>query len=504
MKSQKQEKNNEQERAPIVVVAGHIDHGKSTLLDYIRKTNTTEEEAGGITQHISAYEVVHKDSVGKEHKITFLDTPGHAAFCGIRERGVAAADIAILVVSAEDGVKPQTLEALNCIKKSGISYIIAINKIDKTKDGGEKIKQNLAENEIYVEGYGGDIPCVAISALTGQNMGELLDMIILVAEMHEIKGDKAKSAEGIIVESFVDSKRGVEATAVIKNGTLKIGDFMVAGDAWCPIRNIENFAGEKIKEAICGQPVGIVGWSKTPVAGSFFKIVKSKKEAEKEVSGFSMKEQEQSPAEQKNENLKAINLIVKADTAGSVEAILSEIKKIKTEGIVLKVIDSGIGTINEGDVKLVGTTTLPIVIGFNVKADSRAKSFALRNKIPIETFDIIYRLTEFLSQEAEKHRPAKETEQTEGSAKILKIFDSNKGKYIIGGRVEKGILKTGDQIKLLRREKEIGRGKIKNLQQQKARVEEVKTGVEFGAMVETSAEPVPQDLIESYIVTRDK
>lgn len=504
MKPQKQEKNKGSERAPIVVIAGHIDHGKSTLLDYIRKTNTTKKEAGGITQHINAYEVVHKDSAGKEHKITFLDTPGHAAFCGIRERGVAAADIAVLVISAEDGVKTQTLEALNCIKNSGIPYIIAINKIDKTKDGAEKTKQNLAENEIYVEGYGGDIPCVAISALTGQNVGELLDMITLVAELHEIKGDRTKSAEGIIVESFVDPKRGIEATTVIKNGVLKIGNFMVAGDAWCPVRNIENFAGEKIEEAVCGQPVGIVGWSKTPAAGSLFKIVKSKKEAEKEVSSFSAGKQEQNHTEQNDENSKVISLIVKADTAGSVEAILNEIRKIKTEGIILKVIDSGIGTINEGDVKLVGTATLPIVIGFNVKADSRAKSVALRNKIPVEIFDIIYRLTEFLSQEAEKHRPAKETEQTEGSAKILKIFGSNKGKYIVGGRVEKGILKTGDQIKLLRREKEIGRGKIKNLQQQKAKVEEVKTGVEFGAMVETSAEPVPQDSIESYTVTRDK
>lgn len=500
MPKQLKEKNNETSRAPVVVVAGHIDHGKSTLLDYIRKTKTTESEAGGITQHISAYEVSHTDSNGKVHKITFLDTPGHEAFCGVRERGVAAADIAILVVSVEDGVKPQTLEALNCIKSAGIPYIVAITKIDKTGANIEKIKQSLAENEIYVEGYGGDVPIVAISALTGEHMNELLDMIILVAEINEIKGDKTKHAEGIVVESLIEAKKGIAATIVIKNGTLKIGDYLVAADAWCPVRAIDSSTGEHLKEAVAGQPVRIIGWSKTPITGAPFRVVSSKSEAEEDALLQIKKADLGEIGTETDKSIKKIGVIIKTDTAGSAEAVIHEIQKNKVEGLCVQIISSGIGNINEGDIKRAGTVETPIIVGFNVKADARAKSLALRNKIQIATFDVIYRLTEFVTGEIQRHKPIIEMEQMEGKAKILKIFSTNKGKYVVGGRVEKGTLKTGDQIKLFRRENEVGRGKIRNLQQQKEKVDSVQSGAEFGAMIETSVEPITQDGIESFIL----
>ena len=268
-------------RPPVVVVMGHIDHGKSTLLDYIRKANVVEGEAGGITQHVGAYQAEYTDAKGTKHLFTFLDTPGHAAFCSIRERGALAADIAILVVSAEDGVKPQTVEALKEIKTAGIPYIVAINKIDKPNADIDRTKTSLGEHEIYVEGWGGDIPCVAISALTGAGIPELLDMINLIAELSNLKATKNATAEGIVLESEVDTRKGIAATILIKNGTLKTGSFVVAGKAFSPVRYIENWNGTKIEEAGPSVPVVIFGWNEVPACGTVFTTVATKKEAEK-------------------------------------------------------------------------------------------------------------------------------------------------------------------------------------------------------------------------------
>ena len=253
------------QRPPVIVVMGHIDHGKSALLDYIRKTNVVESESGGITQHISAYELTHNN-----RKITFLDTPGHEAFKKMRSRGTEVADIAILVVSAEEGVKAQTLEALECIKESTIPFIVAINKIDKPQANVEKIKQNLIENEIYLEGLGGEIPFVPVSAKTGVGIPELLDMMLLVADLEELSGDKGKSADGIVIESNLDQKKGISASLVIKDGTLKSGMFVVAGDSFSPVRIMEDFKGLPIKEASFSSPIKIVGFNKVPQVGAKF------------------------------------------------------------------------------------------------------------------------------------------------------------------------------------------------------------------------------------------
>jgi translation initiation factor IF-2 len=273
-------------RPPVVVVMGHVDHGKSTLLDYIRKSNVVESESGGITQHISAYEVTHKDENGVDKLITFLDTPGHEAFSKMRSRGATTSDIAILVVSAEDGIKAQTLEAYNTIIESKIPYIVAINKIDKPNANIDKVKMDLVEKGIYLEGLGGDIPFVPISAKNGTGVNELLDMILLVSMMHESTGDRSELASGVIIEANREPKRGISATVIIKNGTLRTGMFVASGEAIVPTRIIENFLGKPIKEATFSSPVRLVGFISMPEVGNTFQTFKTKKEAEEYVQKF--------------------------------------------------------------------------------------------------------------------------------------------------------------------------------------------------------------------------
>src|SRR3989344_5010232 len=490
-------------RPPVIVVIGHIDHGKSTLLDYIRKTSIVKKEAGGITQHVGAYEAEYTDKAGVSHRLTFLDTPGHEAFCAIRERGARTADLAILVVSAEDGVKPQTLEALACIKESAIPYIVAINKIDRPGVDIERTKVNLAEHEIYVEGYGGDIPWVPISALTGQGIPDLLEILALMAELQNLTSDPSKKAEGLIIEAHVDQKRGTTATLIVKDGTLSIGEFVVSGDSISPVRAIEDYAGKHIKTAGASSPIRIVGWNKVPIVGAPFIAVSSRKEADvlAERQRFVPQPKAVNVAEEGDDKKVVIPLIMKADTVGSLDAIIHEVQKIKVEGVILKVLLSSVGTINENDLKTASAGQSPLVVGFNVKVDASARAVAQRLAIPVMNFDIIYRLTEWLLAEVEKRRPRTEVEEETGRAKVLKLFSAEKDRYVIGGKVESGLLKSGAIFKLLRRESEVSRGKIRNLQQQKEKVDEVGKDKEFGAMVECKIEPVPGDRLEVFTVS---
>lgn len=492
------------ERPPVVAIMGHIDHGKSTLLDYIRKTNIVDKEAGGITQHVSAYEVVNQSEKGEGKKITFLDTPGHEAFQAIRVRGAHIADIVVLVVSAEDGVKPQTLEALKCIKEEGMPYIVAINKIDRPGADIERTKQSLAENEIYIEGYGGSIPSVPISAKTGEGIPSLLDMILLVAEMEELKGDTAKKAEGIVLESNLDAKKGISATLVIKEGSLKKGMFVTADDSISPIRMMEDFAGKQISEATFSSPIKIIGWNKLPKAGAIFKSFDSKKEAEESAVKFT--QIISTECKKTNTNVPcdkpSLPIILKADVSGSMEAIIHETLKIKNDRIDLKTISSGIGTISENDVRLASGDLNTVILGFNVKIDPPAANMAERLGIEIKTFDIIYKLTEWLEQKLKEKAPVLEVEELTGKAKILKIFSKSKDKQIIGGRVEEGNLISGVTIRILRRDAEIGQGKVRGLQIQKEKATEVKEGLEFGSMIESKTEIAPGDKIESFKIVK--
>lgn len=487
-------------RPPVICIMGHIDHGKSTLLDYIRKTTIAETEAGGITQRISAYEVIHKNKAGKENKITFLDTPGHEAFCAIRERGVNVADIAVLVVSAEDGVKKQTLEALKCIKDSGIPYIVAINKIDKPGADVERTKQNLAENEIYIEGYGGAVPWVPISAKTGEGVSELLDMMFLVAEIGELKGDVNKNAEGVVIEANLDSHKGISGTLIIKDGTLKTGMFIASGGSIASTRLIEDFTGKKIAEARFSSPIKVVGWSDLPAVGSTFKSFEIKKEAENYATVFNenIPAKKTATKEKDGDNIFSINIILKAETMGSIEAIEHEIRKIKNDKVKIKIIYSGIGDISERDVKTAGAKEGTVILGFDSAIDSKARSYAERLGVEIKVFDVIYKLSEWIETKARESTPKFEIEETAGVAKIIRVFSRAKDKYVVGGKVESGLISLGEDAKILRRDQEVGRGKIKELQHQKNKVSEIKEGMEFGCQIQATIEIAPGDKIESY------
>ncbi|MEO8638216.1 MAG: translation initiation factor IF-2 [Candidatus Taylorbacteria bacterium] len=485
-------------RSPVIAIMGHIDHGKSTLLDYIRKTKVTEGEAGGITQHLGAYEVVHKSPVGVESKITFLDTPGHEAFEGIRTRGASVADVAILVVSAEEGVKPQTLEAMKSIVNAKIPYIVAINKIDSPKADLERTKQSLAEHEIYLEGYGGQIPWTAISGKSGAGISELLDLVLLVAELAELKGDSHINAEGIVIEGHLDAKRGISSMLLIKNGSLKQGQTVVSGKSLASLRNIENFAGEKIVEATFSSPVTVIGWSTLPKVGDTFHTFSNKKEAETYIEKTAPDKIQKSAVASEDASKIQINIILKADTAGSLEAIVSEIKKIKSDMLLIKIVRSDVGEVSLGDIQSAGDLKNVFVLGFNAKIDLQAKNLAERSGITIHIENIIYKLVEWLKKEMEALVPKINVEEARGKAKILKVFSRNKNKQIVGGRVEDGTMYVGEEVKIFRREAEIGKGKIRGLEQQKTRASEAKKDTEFGAEIQCQIEIVPGDKIEGF------
>lgn len=483
-------------RPPIVAVMGHIDHGKSSILDYIRKTNVVSGESGGITQHLSAYELLHKDRTGAERKITFLDTPGHEAFSAMRERGAHVADVAILVVSAEDGVKAQTVEAFQKIKESQTPFIVAINKIDKPGADIEKTKNNLVENEIYIEGYGGGIPFVPISAKTGEGIPELLDMILLVADLEELSGAKENPASGFVIESNVDKKRGVSATFIITNGTLKKGMFIAAEDAISPVRNILDFSGKIIEEASFSSPVRITGFNKIPPTGGKFVSFKTKKEAEAYaekkpmVTAFGVEKEGDS-------GKKIIPIIIKSDFLGTLEAVTKEISKIEREKISIKIVRKGVGEISDNDAKIASSSGGAMILGFGVSVSKEALSVAEKTGIIIKTFDIIYKITDFLNEELTRITPKETVEEITGRVKILKIFSKNKDKQVLGGRVLEGIISVNSNIKILRRENDIGKGRITELQQQKIKTGEVKEG-EFGMMIESKIEIAPGDIIEAF------
>jgi len=490
------------ERPPIIVIMGHIDHGKSTLLDYIRKTSIVETEAGGITQRLSAYEVHHKTKGGDEKRITFIDTPGHAAFSEMRSRGANVADVAILVVSAEDGVKQQTKEALASIKEAGVPYIVAINKIDLPSANIEMTKQNLAENDILVEGYGGDVPFVPISAKTGEGIDDLLDMMLLVSEMEGLEGDKSTNATGVIIESHLDPKKGVSATMVIKDGALKSGMYVVAENNFSPVRIFENFLGTTIKEASFSSPIRITGWDSLPDVGSVFTSHTTKKGAEetakknvdniKNISSNAI-------GETAVEGVLVLPLVIKADVAGMLEAIEKEVKKIHHDKMIIKIIGNGAGDITENDIKLASGAKNPVIVGFNIKADTKAHELAERMGVSIELFDIIYKLTEWLEEEIKKRAPKILTKEIVGKAKIMKVFSRTKNKQVVGGKVLEGELKTKARVKITRRENEIGQGGILGIQQQKVAAESVAEGNEFGSMIESSIEIAPGDIVEAFV-----
>ncbi len=496
------EKNNLQERSPIIAVMGHIDHGKSTLLDYIRKSNTVDKEVGGITQHLGAYEVLHKTESGTQKKITFLDTPGHEAFSKMRSRGAEVADIVVLVVAADDGVKVQTLEAFKTIQEAEVPYIVAINKIDKPNANVEKVKIDLAAAGIYLEGFGGNVPFVPISAKTGEGVSDLLDVMLLVAELGELKTDPDKNAEGFVIESNLDPKKGGSATLILRDGSLKKGSFIVIGKNITPVRYMENSAGQNVNEVFAPSPVKVIGFKEIAQAGVKFQSAKTKKEAEtlaeESITNFSTQRDNS-----RFENARVvIPVVLKADVSGSLEAIEKELLKLETTDAKIKFIVKGVGNINENDIKTASGSQNPLIIGFNVKIDNTSKDLAEKLKLVPQIFNIIYDINPIIIKEIENRTPKIEIEETIGRAKILKIFSKTRDRQVVGGSVLEGTIILGRKCKILRQSNEIGRGTIVDLQQQKLKTKEVIKGNQFGALIESKITIAADDTIEVFDIVQ--
>lgn len=484
-----------QSKTPVVAIMGHIDHGKSTLLDYIRKTSVVAGEAGGITQHLSAYEI-DVPYQGAPRSITFLDTPGHAAFTGMRVRGALAADIAILVVSAEDGVKAQTLEALHTIRDAKLPFIVAINKIDKPSANIDKTKLTLAENEVLVEGFGGDVPWVAISAKEGTGVTELLETILLVADLENLTFDPTAQATGIVIESHLDAKRGIAGTIVIKNGVLKKGETVVAGTSITSTRLMENFLGVAVPEVRAGHAVQLVGFDVLPPSGALVTAYEKKRDAEDALA----EEHAATPATETvavPDGARIIPLIIKTDVLGTAEAIEKEIAKIVVDRTHIKIIRSGIGAITETDLKVAQANKDTIVIGFHVDLDSKARDIRETSGVHIETFDVIYKLTEWLAEETERRRPRQLERVASGSARVLKCFSKTKERQVVGVRMESGVLHVGNQVSVVRRDFAIAQGTLIEVQQAKQKVKEVAEG-ECGLLIECKTDIAPGDTIEAF------
>lgn len=490
-------------RQPVIAVLGHVDHGKSSLLDFIRKSNVVEGEAGGITQRISAYEVKHKQPDGSIKPITFLDTPGHAAFQSMRERGVEIADIAILVVSAEDGVKAQTIEAWKTIDARKLPYVVAVNKIDKPGADIQRTKNSLVENGIYIEGYGGDVPCVEISAKTGQGIDFLLETLLLLVDMNELKANLSTDATGYVLESFVDPKRGISATLIIKDGTLASAGSIVAGTALSPIRIIEDFTGKVIKNPHAGQPIKVTGFDEVPVTGAIFMSSSDKKMMESLQSETKANAAHIVLDPRLYRNAKVVvPVVIKADSLGTLDAVKLELKKRETDDVKIKIIAEGVGAISEGDIMLASSDEKTVIIGFTVKMEAKAREQADRFKVEPHLFDIIYKLSEWFDTVVESRLPFEEKETILGTLKIIRTFSSQKDKHVIGGKVETGKIQNNGVVKIMRRGVELGRGRIVELQSQKIKTDVVNEGNECGLMVESKIEMIPSDVLEAIQVEK--
>jgi len=476
---------------------GHIDHGKSSLLDYIRKSNVTAGEAGGITQHVSAYEAEHEHE-GTVRKITFLDTPGHEAFRALRARGAQAADVAILVIAAEEGIKPQTLEAFEAITEAAIPFVVAFTKIDKPGADVEKAKISALESGIYLEGLGGSVSFAGVSSKSGEGIPELLDLVLLTADLAELTADPDVPAEGFVLESSQDPKRGLSATLIVKDGSLNTGSYAVAGSAFAPIRFIENFAGVRIDTALPSQPIRISGWNSLPPAGTPFSSTGSKKEAEKSIAENAV------PDAAPKASVKAataehavLPLILKADVTGSILAIKHELAKIAHERVSIQIVQEGIGAVSETDVKAAAAGGGHI-LAFNVGIDSAARTAGERMHVPVDAYTIIYELKERVETLVKERAPRVTVEEILGEAKILKAFNTAGNKQVLGARWNEGILSVGDMLKIDRRGLHIGYAKLTNLQVARADVQVIKGEGEFGLQIESKQEAAGGDTLIAY------
>ena len=490
-------------RPPVVTIMGHVDHGKTTLLDTIRKTNVAEGEAGGITQAISAYQVKLRDKL-----ITFIDTPGHAAFTEMRARGAKITDIVIIIVAADDGVMPQTKEAIDHAKAAGVPIIVAINKIDKPGADPDRVMTELANYGLTPDVWGGDTLCVKISAKTGVGIEELLENILLVAEMNNYRANPNRYAMGTVIESRLDKHVGPVVTVLVQNGTLRLGDPIVIGTSYGKIRTLKNDKNEEETIALPGQPVEITGINNVPTAGDKFVAFETEKEARSvaETRSEALRREELKSKSaltldelfsKINEGLKEINVIIKADVNGSAEAVKNSLEKIEVEGVKVKVIRSSVGAITESDIVLAKASEA-LIVGFNVRPSNSIKDYAKEQGVEIRLYDIIYKAVEEMEAAMKGMLDPEYEEQILGSAEVRQLFKFSKVGTIAGSYVVDGVIKSNSKARLIRDGIVIYDGNVNSLQREKDSVKEVKKGLECGITIENYSDIRVGDIIEAY------
>ena len=494
-------------RPPVICVMGHVDHGKTSLLDAIRKTNVTDKEAGGITQHIGAYTVnINGQS------ITFLDTPGHEAFTAMRMRGANATDIAILVVAADDGVMPQTVEAINHAKAAGIEIIVAVNKIDKPGANIDRVKQEMTEYELIPVDWGGSTEFVPVSAKSGEGIEDLLETILLTAEILELKANPDRKARGLVIEAELDKGRGPVATVLVQKGTLHVGDFISAGASHGKVRAMIDDKGRRVKEAIPSTPVEILGLSDVPSAGEVFISHENDKTAKSYAETYLAQNKEKMLEETRAKmslddlfmqiqagNLKELNIIVKADVQGSVEAVKQSLMKLSNEEVVVKCIHGGVGAINESDVSLASASSA-IIIGFNVRPDAMAKAIAEREGVDIRLYKVIYQAIEDIEAAMKGMLDPVFEEKVIGHAEVRQIFRASAVGNIAGSYVLDGNFTRDCKVRISREGEQIYEGQLASLKRFKDDVKEVRAGFECGLVFDGFDQMQELDIVEAYIM----
>ncbi len=500
-------------RAPIVTIMGHVDHGKTTLLDTLRKANVAKGEAGGITQHIGAYQI--KAPSGR--LITFLDTPGHAAFTAMRARGAQVTDVVILVVAADDGVMPQTAEAIQHAKAAGVPMVVALNKIDKPSANPAKVKNELLGYDVVLEEFGGNVPCVPVSGLTGQGLGELEEIVLLQADVLDLKADPARRAEGAVIEARLDKGRGPVATVVVQNGTLRTGDIVVAGPMWGRVRALVSDMGKPVKEAGPSMPVELLGLAGVPAAGDTFIVAADEKTAKDVASQRETRERERAQAARKltleglmeklndaGEGVKDLNIIVKADVQGSVEAIQFALGQLNADqaSVKVKVVSGGVGVMTETDVNL-AIASKALIVGFNVRADATAREIAERNGIEMRYYSIIYQLIDDIKAAMSGLLAPSVVEEITGQAEIRALFSYEKLR-IAGCMVTSGKIARTHKIRLLRDGQMIYTGELSTLKRGKEDAKDVASGFECGMTFTNFTDFKEKDVVEAFIMKEVK
>lgn len=495
-------------RAPVVAVMGHVDHGKTSLLDAIRSADVVKGEAGGITQHISAYQIEHD-----KRPITFLDTPGHEAFAALREHGAMLTDLVIIVVAADDGVKPQTIEAIRFARKAGVKILVAINKIDKEGADANLTKQQLSEQDLLVEEWGGDIVAMGVSAKTGQGIKELLDMVLLMADVEELKADTDGDAQGLIIEAHMEQGRGSVAEALVESGFLKPGQFIVAGGSYARVRNLETTSGKPLKQAGPSTPVTITGFKTLPEFGDTFVAAKDEKTARAKAATYAEELRNSGSRSDINSSeliriidrshqMTHLNIIIKADVQGSLTSVVDSLKALGTEEVSVRVVGSGIGVVNESDIHMAHTSEA-IIYGFNVELPTNIKRLANRDKVSIRLYNIIYELIDDVKQELQTLLVPEIVETAQGRLVVKGIFKTTKTEIIAGGEVTKGKIVTPALARVIRDKEQLGEVEVTNLKRGPQDTKEVLEGEMCGISLATTSKIELQEGDHIEVFTRE-